>query len=88
MKLKTLLFTALASFGVWNANAQSPAGDSFFVDYDLFQQNNIVHYINSGNDASLMPTDGLSMEVWVRVQSPAWNQKIINRTTCNNKHMH
>ena len=70
---------ALGIFGWLGVQAQSPAGDAFVVDYDQFQNDNIVHWINAGNDASLMPSSALTMEAWIKVQSPAWNQKVMGK---------
>ena len=69
--------------------AQSPAGDAYFIDYDLFQQDNVVHFITAPGDASTMPTDELTTECWIKIQNSAWNQKIMGRltSTFNNGYM-
>lgn len=52
-----------------------------FIDYDAFQLDGIVRYINCGNDASLNPGEQLTIEAWTRINDTNWNQKVAGKTT-------
>jgi len=72
-----LIGTSLTSFG------QDPAGQCLQFNLADFQNDNIIRYVNCGNDNSLNPGDNVTMESWVKIQISTDNQKIFGKLNAN-----
>ncbi|HOS48012.1 MAG TPA: T9SS type A sorting domain-containing protein [Bacteroidia bacterium] len=82
MKIKYLLFTLAFSFLLKAASAQTPAGNSFYVDYPSWNAGTQPPvYFNCGTNNVLNTGNELTMEVWVRLYNSTWNQKIMGKVT-------
>lgn len=77
--LKSLACSTLLIGSSLAAFAQGPAGNSVQMNYDDYQNDGILRYINCGNDASLNPGDDFTLESWVKVYDSGWNQKIFGK---------
>ena len=82
MKIKYLLFTLAFSFLLKAASAQTPAGNSFYIDYPSWNAGTQPPvYFNCGTNNILNTGNELTMEVWVRLYNSTWNQKIMWKIT-------
>ena len=77
MKQLLLSFAVLASL---SAFAQEPAGTCIFVDYEAFQVDNVVRYVNCGNNEVLNPGSEVTIQCWTRINDTNWNQKVCGKT--------
>lgn len=80
MKHLLLLIAAVLTL---NASAQDPAGTCMFIDYDAFQDDGILRYINCGNDDSFNVGASLTIQCWTRINDTNWNQKVCGKNNGN-----
>ena len=82
MKIKlTLLFIASVLF-LTQIQAQTPAGNSFEIDYPSWNAGTQPPvYFDCGINNLLNTGNELTMEVWVRLYNSTWNQKILGKVT-------
>lgn len=83
MRFRNLLLGLLATAVITPAAAQTPAGTAMHIDYNQFAQDNLLRYVNAGNDATLNPGGSLTMEMWHKVWATTWNQKMIGKLNAN-----
>ena len=74
MKKIYFIFTSLC-IGL-SLQAQTTAGSSFYIDYQEYQTDGLLRYINCGNQEILNPGDNLSMEAWVKVSQQSVNDNL------------
>lgn len=64
------------------SNAQTPAGNSFYIDYPSWNAGTQPPvYFNCGTNNILNTGNELTMEVWIRMYNSTWNQKIMGKVT-------
>ena len=73
------VFTLLAVLFTVTLVAQTPAGNSFYISLAEFNADGLVRYFNCGNDASVNPTDEVTIEVWYRPRETDSNQKLVGK---------
>lgn len=78
-KIFTLVITCMSLVAL----SQGPAGTCVFMDFEAFDQDGILRYINCGNDDVLNPGEQLTIEAWSRINDSNWNQKICGKTNGN-----
>jgi hypothetical protein len=82
MKFKRLLLTATALLTATFMQAQTTAGNSFYIDYPSWNAGSKPPvYFNCGTNNILNTGNELTMEVWVRMYNSTWNQKIMGKVT-------
>ena len=72
-KITLQIFAVLLCLSV---QAQSPAGKSLLIDYQQFQIDGLLRYVDCGNNDILNPGDSLTMEAWVKVSQQSVNDNI------------
>jgi Concanavalin A-like lectin/glucanases superfamily/Secretion system C-terminal sorting domain len=73
-----IIFTFLAVV----AQSQTPAGKSFYVDYNAWNDGTKPSiYIDCGNNNSFNTGYELTMECWVRAYNFGWNRKILGKVS-------
>lgn len=79
MNKKALLSVLLIFFSVLTF-AQTPAGKSFYVDYDAWNEGTKPSiYINCGNSSTFNTGYELTMECWLRAYNYGWNRKVLGK---------
>lgn len=73
-----LLFIAL--FFSATFVAQDPAGTCLFIDYEAFQDDGILRYVDCGNNDIFNTGAELTVQCWTRINDTNWNQKIAGKT--------
>ncbi|TVQ06420.1 MAG: T9SS C-terminal target domain-containing protein [Bacteroidetes bacterium] len=58
---------------------QQPAGKSWFIDYEAWNENTPALHILCGNDPILNPGDELTLEMWVRAYTFGENRKVLGK---------
>lgn len=82
MKLKLLSFIIAIVLSESNIQAQTPAGNSFYIDYPSWNAGTQPPvYFNCGTNNLFNTGNELTMEVWVRMYNSTWNQKIMGKVT-------
>ncbi len=82
MKLNFTPLLLLFIFFLTNSHAQTPAGNSFYIDYPSWNAGTQPPvYFNCGTNNILNTGNELTMEVWVRMYNSTWNQKIMGKVT-------
>ncbi|MBK7888960.1 MAG: T9SS type A sorting domain-containing protein [Bacteroidetes bacterium] len=82
MKLKFTPLLLLFIFILTNSHGQTPAGNSFYIDYPSWNAGTQPPvYFNCGTNNILNTGNELTMEVWVRMYNSTWNQKIMGKVT-------
>ncbi|MBK7966644.1 MAG: T9SS type A sorting domain-containing protein [Bacteroidetes bacterium] len=82
MKHTKLLLLFLFVFFLTNSHAQTPAGNSFEIDYPSWTAGTQPPvYFDCGTNNLLNTGNELTMEVWVRLYNSTWNQKILGKVT-------
>jgi hypothetical protein len=79
MKLQLLLLIGILFGGLSTAIAQTPGGTAMNIDYIQFTQDNLLKYVDCGNDASLNVGNEMTVEMWFKVENNTWNQKMIGK---------
>ena len=72
-KITLQIFAILLSLSV---HAQDPAGKSLLIDYEQYQIDGLLRYVDCGNNDILNPGDSLTMEAWVKVSQQSVNDNI------------
>lgn len=84
MKIKPLLLSFAAVLFAVQLQAQTPAGNSFYLDYPSWNAGTKpAVYFNCGTNNILNTGNELTMEVWIRMYNSTWNQKIMGKVTPN-----
>lgn len=82
MNIKSTLFGFIAVLSALNISAQTPAGNSFYLDYPTWNAGTKpAVYFNCGTNNILNTGNELTMEVWIRMYNSTWNQKIMGKVT-------
>ncbi|MFN8154719.1 MAG: LamG-like jellyroll fold domain-containing protein [Bacteroidia bacterium] len=82
MNIKSTLFCFIAALFTQSATAQTPAGNSFYIDYPTWNAGSQpAVYFNCGTNNILNTGNELTMEVWIRMYNSTWNQKIMGKVT-------
>jgi len=82
MKLNFTPLLLVFIFFLTNSQAQTPAGNSFYIDYPSWNAGTQPPvYFNCGTSNILNTGNELTMEVWVRMYNSTWNQKIMGKVT-------
>lgn len=84
MNIKSTLLGFIAVLMAMHVSAQTPAGNSFYVDYPTWNAGSQPPvYFNCGTNNILNTGNELTMEVWIRMYNSTWNQKIMGKVTSN-----
>lgn len=82
MNLKFTLVLLVSILFLTRSEAQTPAGNSFEIDYPSWNTGTQPPvYFNCGTNNLLNTGNELTMEVWVRLYNSTWNQKILGKVT-------
>jgi Concanavalin A-like lectin/glucanases superfamily/Secretion system C-terminal sorting domain len=82
MKLKFTLLLLVSILFLTPTEAQTPAGNSFEIDYPSWTAGTQPPvYFDCGTNNLLNTGNELTMEVWVRLYNSTWNQKILGKVT-------
>lgn len=82
MKLKFTLLLLVSILFLTYSEAQTPAGNSFEIDYPSWTAGTQPPvYFDCGTNNLLNTGNELTMEVWVRLYNSTWNQKILGKVT-------
>lgn len=82
MKHKITLLLLFTLFFLKDSGAQTPAGNSFYLDYPTWNAGTQPPvYFDCGTNNLLNTGNELTMEVWVRFYNSTWNQKIMGKVT-------
>ena len=82
MKIKSLLLPFAAVLFATQLHAQTPAGNSFYIDYPSWNAGTQpAVYFDCGTNNILNTGNELTMEVWIRMYNSTWNQKIMGKVT-------
>lgn len=80
MKHLLLVLACASSLAI---HAQDPAGSCLFIDYDAFQADGVLRYIDCGNADAFNTGAELTIQCWSRINDTNWNQKICGKTNGN-----
>lgn len=81
--MKNKYLTALLGIALhFAASGQTPAGNSFYIDYPSWNAGSQPPvYFNCGTNNILNTGNEMTMEVWIRMYNSTWNQKIMGKVT-------
>lgn len=79
MKKTPYILLAFAVLLSLQLRSQTPAGKSWYIDYELWNENTPALHILCGNDPSLNPGDELTLEMWVRAYTFGENRKVLGK---------